>query len=62
MCELVNKSRDVAVTQRSVTRLVMKNLSRLTCSMSACGEWTKMEGFSLGDDSRQSWASVALAL
>ncbi|TNN54094.1 hypothetical protein EYF80_035715 [Liparis tanakae] len=36
--------------------------SRLTCSMSACGEWTKMEEFSLGDDSRHSWASVALAL
>lgn len=30
--------------------------------MSACGEWTKMEGFSLGDDSRHSCASVAFAL
>lgn len=33
-----------------------------TCSMSACGEWTKIEGLSLGDDSRQSCASVALGL
>lgn len=33
-----------------------------TCSMRACGECTKMEAFSLGEDSRQSCASVALAL
>lgn len=38
------------------------NRAALTWSMSACGECTKMEGFSLGDDSKQSWASVALAL
>lgn len=34
----------------------------LTCSMRAWGEWTKMDTFSLGEDSRQSCASVALAL
>lgn len=33
-----------------------------TCSMRACGEWTKIEGLSLGDDSRHSCASVALGL
>lgn len=37
-------------------------VKQLTCSIRACGEWTKMEAFSFGDDSRQSWASVALAL
>lgn len=30
--------------------------------MRACGEWTKIEGLSLGDDSRHSCASVALGL
>lgn len=40
---------------------VMK-IQLLTWSMSACGECTKMEAFSLGEDSRQSCASVALAL
>lgn len=34
----------------------------ITCSMSAWGEWTKMEVLSLGEDSRQSWASVARGL
>lgn len=34
----------------------------ITCSMSAWGEWTKMEALSLGEDSRQSWASVARGL
>lgn len=33
-----------------------------TWSIRACGECTKMEAFSLGEDSRQSCASVALAL
>lgn len=33
-----------------------------TCNMRACGECTKIEGLSLGDDSRQSCASVALGL
>lgn len=34
----------------------------ITCSMSAWGEWTKMETLSFGEDSRQSWASVARGL
>lgn len=36
--------------------------ANITCSMSAWGEWTKMEALSLGEDSRQSWASVARGL
>lgn len=34
----------------------------ITCSMSAWGEWMKMETLSFGEDSRQSWASVARGL
>lgn len=34
----------------------------LTWSINACGECTNMDAFSFGEDSRQSWASVALAL
>lgn len=34
----------------------------LTWSINACGECTNIEAFSFGEDSRQSWASVALAL
>lgn len=30
--------------------------------MRACGEWTKIDGLSLGDDSKHSCASVALGL
>ena len=33
-----------------------------TWSIKACGECTKIDAFSFGDDSRHSWASVALAL
>lgn len=33
-----------------------------TWSIKACGECTKIDAFSFGEDSRHSWASVALAL
>lgn len=63
-CRFIDEQCSICKTKILLTRMRTWKLSYYspTWSIKACGECTKIDAFSFGEDSRHSWASVALAL